>query len=162
MDRGDAAPASSPRGYRLGPWSASGVAELTATGDSAQETLQVGLNGVLAAARGERPGIAARDAEGEPAAVPIRGDGPDLAALFADLAADLLAQLDAHGVAMDQVRLDGLLPTDEGLTAWGYAIGIPESAPPPTGIALAGRPTISLTDGRDVLRCALRRAAPRA
>ena len=149
-----------PGTFRLAPWTANGLAELTAAGASAQETLQAALGGILEAVRGAAQ-VPPVPAGAEPAAVPIRGDGADLAALFADLAADLLAQLDANGPDFDRVRLDGLLPTDEGLTAWGYVLGLPSSAPPPTGLALAGAPTISQTAGRDVLRCALRRVGPR-
>lgn len=164
MDQHDA-PVPAPGTYRVGTWSANGAIELTAAGSSAQETLQTGLNAILAVVRGVEagpPGVGETGSEAEPVAVPVRGEGGDVAALFADIAADLLAQLDAHGAGFDRVRLDGLLPTDEGLTAWGYALGVPTAEAPPTGIALAGRPSITQTGGRDLLRSSLRRAGPRA
>ena len=152
--------------YQLA-WRADGSAALTATAADAAAVLRAGLRGVLAAARLDgQPGAA--EADEATAAVPIRGQGADLARVFAELAADLLAQLDANGPDFDHVRLDGLLRTDEGgFTAWGYAIGRiaqgPSADPPPVDLGLDGEPSVAVGEGgRLVLRCTLRRGEPPA
>ena len=143
--------------YRLGPWDEHGTAELSATGGDAEALLLAGLRGVLAAARGGGAAAAAAE-EDASAAAPFRGQGADLAAVFGELAADLLAQLDANGPGMDRVRLDGLLTTDEGgYTAWGYLVGRQEENPPPVGIGLEGAPVVGGGEGRLTLSCRLRR-----
>ena len=142
--------------YRLGAWSADGTAELAAHGADADALLLAGLRGVLAVARGDRP-VDPSDAS-ETSAAPIRGQGGDLAAVFAELAADLLAQLDANGLGLDDVRLDGVLHTDDGgYTAWGYALGAAAAAPPPIGLALDGDPTVTEVAAGFALRATLRR-----
>ena len=148
---GSAAP-----GYRLDPWSPAGTAVLTATGNDAGVLLLAGLQGVLAATGGDRPTTSSDEAA--TAAAPIRGQGPDLSRVFAELAADLLAQLDANGPGLDHVRLDGLLQTDDGgFTAWGYAVGATTANPPPVGISLDGDPSVTESEGGLTLRCTLRR-----
>jgi hypothetical protein len=140
--------------YRLGAWRDDGTTQLTADGGDPSELLLAGLRGVLAAARGE-------SAPADPAAsaaVPIRGQGGDLGRVFAELAADLLAQLDANGLGLDEVRLDGLLRTDDGgFTAWGYAVGVSVERPPPLRLGLDGEPIVAAADGRLTLACRLRR-----
>lgn len=149
-------PESPAGGHRLSGWDESGGAELSATGADAEALLLAGLGGVLAAARGDAPPIAAEQAT---AAVPIRGQGASIGALFGEIAADLLAQLDANGTGLDRVRLDGLLQTDDGgFTAWGYALGAAADAPPPVGLALDGDPAVEGGAGGWTLRCRLRRA----
>jgi hypothetical protein len=143
--------------YQLGPWNPDGAAELTASGADAEALLLAGLHGVLAAARRDLPPAAISESQASVAA-PLRGQGADLAAVFGDLAADLLAQLDANGPGLDRVRLDGVLTTDDGgYTAWGYAIGLPASNPPPIGLTLDGDPTLTESAGGLTLRCTLRR-----
>ena len=138
-------------------WRADDTVELTATADDPAAILRTGLRCVLAAVRGR--GAHAATAEHATAAVPIRGQGADLPRVFAELAADLLAQLDANGPGLDDVRLDGLLTTDEGgYTAWGYAVGAVTDNPPPVGVSLDGEPNLTTgEDGRLILRCTLRR-----
>lgn len=133
-------------GHRLGPWGTDGAAELSATAREPEGVLLAGLEGVLAAE------------EEATAAAPIRGQGADLGGVFAELAADLLAQLDANGPGLDRVRLDGVLATDDGgYTAWGYAVGLAAADPPPLGLALDGVPVVS-TEGSGLrLTCTLRR-----
>jgi len=142
--------------FRLGPWDAEGAAELTATGPDAEAVLLAGLEGVIAAARAGAPPPSPAAAT---AAAPIRGQGATLAPLFAELAADLLAQLDANGLGLDRVALDGLLQTDDGgATAWGYLQGAAAADPPPVGLALDGDPVLEQTAGGWALACRLRRA----
>ena len=142
-------------GYRLGAWGREGTAELTVNGGDAEALLLAGLRGVLAAARGEEAGASGAEAT---AAAPIRGQRGDLGAVFAELAADLLAQLDANGPGLVDVRLDGVLATDDGgFTAWGYATGEAADNPPPIGLSLEGDPRVTESDGGYALRCALRR-----
>ncbi len=143
--------------YRLGPWNVDGAAELSATAANAEALLLAGLQGVIAAARGDRAPVAAGEDEAISAA-PIRGQGGDLATVFAELAADLLAQLDANGPGLNHIRLDGLLTTDDGgYTAWGYAVGTAAKNPPPIGLVLDGDPVVAGTEGRYALSCTLRR-----
>ena len=143
--------------YRLGPWNADGAAELSATTADAETLLLAGLQGVLAAARGDRAPATAGEDEAS-AAAPIRGQGRGLAAVFAELAADLLAQLDANGPGLNHVRLDGLLTTDDGgYTAWGYAVGTTATNPPPIALALDGDPIVVDREGSFALSCTLRR-----
>jgi hypothetical protein len=87
------------------------------------ETLTAALTAVLSAATGGDSADVASPPETAETAVPVRGSGADLPVLFADLVADLIAQLEIHGAGLNQLRLDGLHRTDEGLTAWGYAFG---------------------------------------
>lgn len=145
-------------GYRLGGWDADGVAELSATAREPEGLLLAGLEGVLAAVRGADAPAAATEDEAT-AAAPIRGQGAALGGVFAELAADLLAQLDANGAGLDRVRLDGVLATDDGgYTAWGYAVGLAAADPPPIGLALDGDPVVAEDGPSLTLRCALRRA----
>lgn len=144
--------------YSLEPWNPNGIATVTVEGQEPEAVLLAGLRGVLAAARGDQaqPGIEADDSSG---AAPIRGQGSDLGRVFAELAADLLAQLDANGPGMDRVRLDGILETDDGgYSAWGYLLGTPSDNPPPVGISLDGEPAVSVATSAGLqLRCTLRR-----
>jgi len=141
--------------YRLGEWTVAGETALLASGATAEQALQAGLDGVLAAMRGAESAAVAD--ESATVAVPIRGSGRALGALFADLVADLLTQTESAPEGIARVRLDGLIRTDEGLTAWGYALRAGRPGPA-AGVALAAAPTITREDGRYVLRCALRRA----
>src|SRR5688572_17723530 len=84
-------------------------------------------------------------AETGAAALAVRGQGTDLGVLFFALANDLLAHLDDGGV-VDSVRLDGLLRTEDGYTAWGYALGEPVAGGPPIALALIDVPTVERTD----------------
>ncbi len=140
--------------YELGAWNADGFAELTVTGPTDDEVLGAALVGLLAAARGGPARLAEGTAD---AAVPIRGDGADLGELFAQIGADLLAQVDANGRGLDQIRLDGIIRTDEGHTTWGVAFGAVVDDPAPVGILLDGDPSATEADGRITLRCRLRR-----
>ncbi len=146
--------------YELGAWDGDGVAILTASGPSVDEALVAGLDGVLGAARGAAS-TAAVDVppDGESSvAAPIRGQGADYGALFAELAGDLLNQLDANGTGLDRVRLDGVLETGDGFTAWGYALGERGGGDPPVGINLVDTPTFEQQDATTTLRCRLRRS----
>lgn len=129
---------------------------ISATGKDAEAVILNGLREVLAVARGSAVATAADDAT---SAAPIRGQGASVDRLFAEIAADLLAQLDAHGLGLDQVRLDGVLETDDGsLTAWGYALGVAADSPPPVGLTLDGDPILEQTADGWTLRARLRRA----
>lgn len=144
-------------GYRLGPWGADGAAALSATAAEPDGLLLAGLRGVLAAVRDGDPATTASEEEAS-AAAPIRGQGTDLGRVFAELAADLLAQVDANGPGLDRVRLDGVLTTDDGgYTAWGYAVGLPATDPPPVGLTLDGDPVVTTGGAGLALRCTLRR-----
>lgn len=144
-------------GFQLASQGSNGATELSAKGSDPEALLLAGLQGVLAAARA---GALAPDADLASAAVPIRGQGGEMARLFAEIAADLLAQLDANGSGLDRVRIDGLLQTDDGgATAWGYLLGAAADTPPPIGWALDGEPTVTQEDDGWTLRCRLRHVA---
>jgi hypothetical protein len=75
---------------------------------------------------------------------PIRGEGDDLASLFADLIEDLLGQIEIFGDGLHDVVLDGVLRREDGgYVAWGYASGTLEAATSGPGLHLHGTPTAS-------------------
>ena len=126
--------------------------ELTAAGNDEQSAVAVGLEQVLAAAwPGSGPDSVADSA------VAIRGQGLDLAAVFAELVDDLLAQLGTHGTGFDVVRLDGLLRTGDGYVGWGYLLGDPNGPAAPVDLTLVGLPEVERDDGKVTLRIRLRR-----
>lgn len=141
--------------YNLAAWNDAGLADLTATGDDPDTALAAGLTGVLAAASGGA--LANQHPEEAGSAAAIRGQGADFARLFSELAADLLAQVDANGIGLTHVRLDGVLGTDDGYTAWGYVLGTPRGQGAAVNVELAGDPAVEQTEGRTVLQCTLRR-----
>jgi len=138
----------------LDPEGGAGAATVVATGGEPQDVLLAGLRGVLALATG-------REAVGEGSdatlAAPIEAQGAELGETFAGLVEALLAQVDVFGRGLEDVRLDGLLETDEGgYSAWGYAVGREQDGPLPRAVELAGPVSVSVTDGRIELRCPLR------
>ena len=148
--------ANSEGSFSLAPWDAEGATQLTATGSTAEAVIVAGLQGVIAAAHDDA--VPTTGMETATSAAPIRGQGTDLNGVFAELAADLLAQLDANGPGLTGIRLDGLLATDDGAyTAWGYAVGEATDHPAPVGLAIDSEPTIEETGEGLTLRCALRR-----
>jgi hypothetical protein len=128
--------------------------ELTATGTDQCGAVGSALAAVLAVARAEAP---PGDGASAANAVAIRGQGPDLAGVVVELVNDLLAQLDANGAGFDAVRLDGLLRTGDGYTAWGYLLGEPSVGRPPVDLSLDGMPLVERAGGEVVLRIWLRR-----
>jgi len=111
----------------------------TVHGGDETETILAGLTELLHAARGnDRDTSRASDS----VAVPIRGQGATLGALFAQLGRDLLAQLDVQGVGLTHIRLDGLLRGDDGgYLGWGYLEGSAAGGDTAAGIDLSGEPT---------------------
>ena len=51
----------------------------------------------------------------------VRAEGPDVAGLFAGLAAALFDEIDHEAYDVRAVQFDGMVRTDEGLAGWGYA-----------------------------------------
>lgn len=100
------------------PWDDRGIASFRATGSDQQGALEAGLRAALALTIGDAEG-----AKGDLArAVPLRGEGGDLAVLFADLLDDLFSQVEEYGAALRDVAIDGVLHRDQGgFVAWGYA-----------------------------------------
>src|SRR5215213_1117045 len=92
----------------------------TVTASDEAGVILAGLTEILLAARG---GGASPDPGADTVAVPVRGQGATLGAVFAELARDLLAQYDAQGSGMHSVRLDGLLRSEDGYVGWGYLEG---------------------------------------
>ena len=117
---------------------------ITVTAGDEAEVVLGGLTEILRAARG---GDTAADPDADTIAVPIRGQGATLGAVFAELARDLLAQLDAQGSGLDSVRLDGLLRGEDGYVGWGYLEGRAAGGDAPARIDLTGEPTVERTEG---------------
>lgn len=134
-------------------WSPEGTASFVASGHDTRSALEAGLRAVLFLA-----GVALDSAPGARSA-PLRGEGDDLAALFADLTEDLLAQLAQFGAGIADVTVDGVLRRDDGgLVAWGYASGTLEPEPAALVLALAGSPRIVPNEeNRIVIDATLRR-----
>jgi hypothetical protein len=129
--------------------------EFTVSGYGRQGALAAGLAAVLQRVVPQAHMLAET---GESRASAIRGEGADLAALFADLVTDLLEQLEEAGGEALSVRLDGLLRKDQGgFVAWGY-VDLPASPGPAATLPrLIGHPEITETDGSLVsIRAALR------
>lgn len=140
--------------YELTGWDNAGQAELTATATDPDAALAAALTGVLAAASGGTLGYP--QPEEATSAAAIRGQGGNFPALLLELAADLLAQVDANGSGLTQIRLDGVLETDDGYTAWGYALGSPDGNGAAVNVELVGEPTVQQEPGTTVVRCTLR------
>jgi hypothetical protein len=116
----DAPHAAAGEGWTIDPWR-DGRTTLTATGPEAAALLAAGLAGLLAAICDD--GGKASDVE-PTTALPIRGEGGDVAALFLDLAASLFEEIDHDAYDVRAVRFDGMVRTDEGLAGWGYALAV--------------------------------------
>ena len=116
---------------------------VTVTATDEASVVLAGLREILQAARG---GDTSSDPGANTVAVPVRGQGATLGAVFAELARDLLAQYDAQGSGMDRVRLDGLLRGDDGYSGWGYLEGTTTGDGAPARIDLTGEPQIERTD----------------
>jgi hypothetical protein len=124
-------------GFTTSPWSTAGIATLQAAGRDARSALEAGLRAVLTLVlvAPHTPLDTARSA-------PIRGEGDDLASLFADLIEDLLGQLELFGDGLHDITLDGALRRDDGgYVAWGYASGTLEAASLDVVPSLLGAPT---------------------
>jgi hypothetical protein len=117
---------------------------LATAGPDERTAVESGLVEILRLARGEHAGGIehAETGAADETAVAIRGQGADLGTLFIDLASDLLAQLDNHGVGLGEVRLDGLLRTRDGYTGWGYLLGQTGGGEPPRGVTLDDQPVV--------------------
>lgn len=102
--------------FHLSPWGTDHTAVIEAWGHDRRAALQAGLDAALFLMLGED-----MQSLGEPGAVvPLRGEGDNVPALFADLLDDLFAQIAVHG-PVRAAALDGVLKRDrEGVVAWGY------------------------------------------
>lgn len=112
-------------GSMFSPWMPDQTTNLEAWGHDRRSALQAGLDAALVLMLGAdeqrvpQPGPA----------VPLRGEGDTVAALFGDLLDDLAAQVAEHG-PVDTVTLDGVLKRDRGgFVAWGYLF--PREQPTP-------------------------------
>ena len=139
-----------------GGWS-DDVATLEVTGADRREALEAGLRAVLAiAGEGDLPSGARQEFR----AAPIRGEGPGLDALFADLVEDLLEQVADYGPLVHDVSLDGVLRKDQGgFVGWGY-VAVPARANTASArLRLHGSPRVREADtGGFVVRASLARA----
>ncbi len=116
------------------------VATIEVEGADRRSALEAGLCAVLALAV-EAPRVAESQASGLSA--PIRGEGVDLPALFADLVDDLITQIADFGAAIYDVRLDGVVRTEAGgLIGWGYVAVARPASPAATLPRLDGVPDV--------------------
>lgn len=116
---------------------------ITVTARDEAGVVLAGLAEILRAARGVH---ATAESGADTVAVPVRGQGATLGAVFAELARDLLAQYDAQGSGMDGFRLDGLLRGEDGYSGWGYLEGAATGDGAPARIDLSGEPRVNRTD----------------
>ena len=133
-------------GFTTTPWDPHGIATLEATGEDRRSALEVGLHAVLTLALGpsHAPASSGRSA-------PIQGEGDDLANLFADMADDLLGQIEHFGNGLHDIVVDGVVHRAEGgYVGWGYAMGPLEAAPPSALPRLLSGPT-AVDEGRRVI-----------
>jgi hypothetical protein len=125
--------------FTTSSWSPEGIATLHAVGRDIRSALEAGLRAVLALA--VVPLSAPLDTG---RSAPIGGEGDDLEILFADLAEDLLGQIEFFGGGLHDVAVDGLLRREDGgYVGWGYVSGSLEVAPPGEVPHLLGTPTVS-------------------
>ena len=141
-------------GFTTKPWDSAGIAALEATGRNARSALEAGLRAVLTLA------VAPTPAPGNPGrSAPIRGEGDDLASLFADMVEDLLGQIEYFGDGLHEVAVDGVLRREGGgYVGWGYATGTLEAAAPGEVPRLRNAPTAVEDGGQVLIRAELRRA----
>ena len=133
-------------GFTTTPWDPQGIATLEATGEDRRSALEVGLRAVLTLALGpsHAPASSGRSA-------PIQGEGDDLANLFADMADDLLGQIEHFGNGLHDIVVDGVVRREEGgYAGWGYATGTLEAAPSSALPRLLSGPT-AVDEGRRVI-----------
>ena len=134
-------------GSTTSPWSPGGIATIHAAGHDIQSALEAGLRAVLTLAVGPAP---APPDTGRSA--PIRGEGADVASLFADLVEDLLGQIEFFGGGLHDVTVDGVLRREDGgYIGWGHASGTLEALSPAAVPHLLGTPTAREGAARDVI-----------
>ena len=135
------------------PWDRRGIATFEATGTSARSAFESGLRAVLTLALAPPTPTA----DGSRSA-PISGEGDDLAGLFADMAEELLGQIEDFGHGLHDVVVDGVLRREGGgYIGWGYVSGTLEAASPADVPRLLSAPTVVEEGQRIVIRAHLRR-----
>lgn len=131
-----------------------GVKRVTVSGEGT--TRHEALDALLRAVTGRVGGDVAKESAEQSVAAPIRGEGDDLAALVADLLADLFDQREFFGSGFMNVILDGIVRRDDGgYVAWGYASGTPEPGSHVSALELAGMPQVDERPSRVVIRVEL-------
>lgn len=124
--------------YQIDEWDAAGEATLQARASSIDDVITTALSALLLVARGEGGAGAIGPEPDAAVAIPIRGQGDSYSEVFMELSGDLLAQVDANGTGLVRVRMDGVLETDTGYSAWGYALGEEGGDKPAIGLNLLG------------------------
>jgi hypothetical protein len=125
------------REFTTSSWSPAGIATLHAAGHDPRSALEAGLHAVLALAVEPAP-----TSLNTGRSAPIRGEGDDLASLFADLVEDLLEQIEFFPGGLQDVAVDGVLRREDGgYVGWGYASGTLEAASSGEVPHLLGAPT---------------------
>ena len=140
--------------FTTSSWSSAGIATLHAAGHDPRSALEAGLHAVLALA--VEPVPTSLDTG---RSAPIRGEGDDLASLFADLVEDLLGQIEFFRGGLHDVAVDGVLRREDGgYVGWGYASGTLEAASSGEVPRLLGAPATSDDGSQGItLRATLQR-----
>ncbi|HET8524193.1 MAG TPA: hypothetical protein VFL82_13240 [Thermomicrobiales bacterium] len=125
---------------------------ISASGPDRGTALAAALTGVTAAILGHEPPSPVAAA----VAVPLRADGPDFPSLVPALTASLFDSLEEDPALIGPIRIDGILRTDDGLTAWGYMLA---SSTPATKAArfTIGPIDVNDTEGDVTIRLQLAR-----
>ncbi|MGH2617622.1 MAG: hypothetical protein ACRDJC_20505, partial [Thermomicrobiales bacterium] len=140
--------------FTVTPWTTEGIATIEATGGHVHAALEAGLGAVLELAL-----ESAAVPLGSPHSAPVRGEGDDVAELFAEMVEDLLDQIAYFGNGLHDVVVDGVLRRDGGgYVAWGYAVGTYEATAAVKPPELIGHPTATETKDGIVIRATFRRA----
>jgi hypothetical protein len=143
-----------PSTFRITDWDPTARCFISAIGATPADCLTAGLAGVLAAVS---PSRRSGSATGATVSVPIRADGRDLTEIFEGLVAVLVDEICEASIEFSSIRIDGVLRTERGLTAWGYATGRRLRHKPPAACDVASA-TVASLDGHGVeLRCVLAR-----
>jgi hypothetical protein len=140
-------------------WDDAGEATLEARADSVDALFSTALTALLLLARGE---VGQGEVGPEPDAsvsIPVRGQGADYTEVFSELCGDLLAQVEGAGTGISRVRMDGILETDTGYTAWGYALGNQQENKPANNLMMLDRPSIGMRDDSVTLAIRVGRSA---
>lgn len=115
----------------VGPWTPDGTSTVTASGPEEISALTAVLTGIVAAAVGEGSTQPWNRQTGD-IGLSIRAGAPTVRELVAPLALDISEQLAGTHLQPATVRIDNILRTDEGLTAWGYCFATRGDRPAPS------------------------------
>lgn len=111
--------------YRVDRDPSGGAAVIVAEGSDPAATLAAALTGLLAAVHAGHA-VSPDDAS---LALPLRAERPDLAGVARALAGLLLDEVHDETITVAGVQIDGVVRSDDGLTAWGYLLATAMASP---------------------------------